>query len=139
LISLLIVDHQSSAGTSVPTDECALSATGDATGSYHRYDFHLGSNFLITVPECLAGCLLHEHERVQFIRTAFDAALRLRSNEMLPGCPRFITTGITGGSGEEVYLPADLDGSILLPLERPRLSWNFRAEARIGLSTSRRF
>src|SRR5689334_4123990 len=34
------------AGVSVPTDECvAVSATGDATGSYHRYDFHLGSNF----------------------------------------------------------------------------------------------
>src|ERR1044071_6853082 len=28
------------AGASVPTDECvAVSATGDATGSYHRYDF----------------------------------------------------------------------------------------------------
>src|SRR5439155_15735887 len=34
------------AGASVPTDECvAVSATSDATGSYHRYDFHLGSNF----------------------------------------------------------------------------------------------
>jgi hypothetical protein len=34
------------AGVSVPTDECvAVSTTGDATGSYHRYDFHLGSNF----------------------------------------------------------------------------------------------
>ena len=34
------------AGASVPTDECvAVSTTGDATGSYHRYDFHLGSNF----------------------------------------------------------------------------------------------
>jgi len=34
------------AGASVPTDECvAVSTTGDATGSYHRYNFHLGSNF----------------------------------------------------------------------------------------------
>ena len=34
------------AGVSVPTDECvAVSATSDATGAYHRYDFHLGSNF----------------------------------------------------------------------------------------------
>src|SRR5688572_21970671 len=34
------------AGTSIPTDECiAVSTTGDATGSYHRYGFHLGSNF----------------------------------------------------------------------------------------------
>jgi hypothetical protein len=34
------------AGVSVPTDECiAVSTTGDATGSYFRYGFHLGSNF----------------------------------------------------------------------------------------------
>ena len=34
------------AGVSVPTDECvAVSTTSDATGSYHRYAFHLGSNF----------------------------------------------------------------------------------------------
>src|SRR4029078_4501987 len=34
------------AGVSGPADECvAVSTTGDATGSYHRYDFHLGSNF----------------------------------------------------------------------------------------------
>ncbi|HET8783727.1 MAG TPA: hypothetical protein VFM63_15045, partial [Pyrinomonadaceae bacterium] len=34
------------AGVSIPTDECvAISTTNDATGSYHRYDFHLGSNF----------------------------------------------------------------------------------------------
>ena len=34
------------AGVSIPTDECvAISTTSDATGSYHRYDFHLGSNF----------------------------------------------------------------------------------------------
>ena len=34
------------AGVSVPTDECvAVSTTSDATGSYNRYGFHLGSNF----------------------------------------------------------------------------------------------
>ncbi len=34
------------AGVSVPTDECiAVSTTSDATGAYHRYAFHLGSNF----------------------------------------------------------------------------------------------
>jgi len=34
------------AGSSVPTDECiAISTTSDATGSYYRYGFHLGSNF----------------------------------------------------------------------------------------------
>ena len=40
--------------------------------------------------------------------------------KMLLGLPAtFITTGITGGSGEEVYLPADLDGSTLPPLGAP--------------------
>ena len=34
------------AGVGVPTDECvAVSTTSDATGSWHRYGFHLGSNF----------------------------------------------------------------------------------------------
>src|SRR5262249_56792414 len=34
------------AGVSVPTDECiAVSTSSDATGSYNRYDFTLGSNF----------------------------------------------------------------------------------------------
>src|SRR5437763_16767662 len=34
------------AGTSTITDECvAISTTSDATGSYYRYGFHLGSNF----------------------------------------------------------------------------------------------
>ena len=34
------------AGTSIPTDECiAISTTSDATGTYNRYGFHLGSNF----------------------------------------------------------------------------------------------
>jgi len=34
------------AGASAITDECvAISTTSDATGSYYRYGFHLGSNF----------------------------------------------------------------------------------------------
>ena len=45
---------------------------------------------------------------------AFDRA------KMLAGQPAtFITTGITGGSGEETYLPADLDGTNLPPLGAP--------------------
>src|SRR5436190_18348419 len=35
------------AGSSIPTDECiAVSTTDDATGTYNRYDFHLGNNFI---------------------------------------------------------------------------------------------
>jgi len=112
------------AGTSVPTDECvAVSTTGDATGSYFRYDFHLGSNFfdyphLSVWPDAYymsmnvfnsAGTAFLGPQPFAFDRT-----------KMLLGLPAtFITTGITGGSGEEVYLPADLDGSSLPPLGAP--------------------
>jgi hypothetical protein len=42
------------AGAGVPTDECiAVSTTSDATGSYNRYGFHLGTNFF-DYPWCLA-------------------------------------------------------------------------------------
>src|SRR5258707_13954516 len=45
---------------------------------------------------------------------AFDRAA------MLAGAPAtFITPGITGGPLEEVYLPADLDGSTLPPAGAP--------------------
>src|SRR6267142_1140913 len=34
------------AGASIPTDECiAVSTTSDATGTFNRYAFHIGSNF----------------------------------------------------------------------------------------------
>jgi len=37
------------AGSGTPTDECiAVSTTSDATGSYNRYGFHLGTNFFTT-------------------------------------------------------------------------------------------
>src|SRR2546423_14526790 len=41
-------------------------------------------------------------------------------SKMLGGLPaKFVTTGVTGGSSEEVYLPADLDGSSLPPAGAP--------------------
>src|SRR2546421_4539485 len=108
------------AGVSVPTDECiAVSTTSDATGSYNRYDFHLGSNFfdyphLSVWPDAYymsmnvfnsAGTAFLGPQPFAFDRTA-----------MLAGLPAtFITTGITGGSSEEADLPADLDG-LILPL-----------------------
>ena len=47
---------------------------------------------------------------------AFDRAAMLAGNPAT-----FITTGITGGSSEEPYLPADLDGSTLPPAGAPEL------------------
>jgi hypothetical protein len=112
------------AGASVPTDECiAVSTTSDATGSYNRYDFHLGSNFfdyphLSVWPDAYymsmnvfnsAGTAFLGPQPFAFDRT-----------KMLAGLPAtFITTGPTGGASEDSYLPSDLDGSILPPAGAP--------------------
>jgi len=112
------------AGTSVPTDECiAVSTTSDATGTYFRYAFHLGSNFfdyphLGVWPDAYYMSMnVFNSTGTAFLGPqpfAFDRA------KMLAGQPAtFITTGITGGPTEEVYLPADLDGSNLPPAGAP--------------------
>lgn len=112
------------AGAGVPTDECvAVSTTSDATGSYNRYGFHLGSNFfdyphLGVWPDGYYMAMnVFNSAGTAFLGPqpfAFDRA------KMLAGQPAtFITTGITGGPSEETYLPADLDGSILPPVGAP--------------------
>ncbi|HEY0431070.1 MAG TPA: hypothetical protein VGC61_04605 [Pyrinomonadaceae bacterium] len=111
------------AGVSVPTDECiAVSTTSDATGSYNRYDFHLGSNFfdyphLSVWPDAYymsmnvfnsAGTAFLGPQPFAFDRT-----------KMLAGLPAtFVSTG-TSGASEDSYLPSDLDGSILPPAGAP--------------------
>jgi hypothetical protein len=112
------------AGVGIPTDECvAVSTTSDATGSYHRYAFHLGSNFfdypkLAVWPDAYYMAMnVFTSSGSAFLGPqpfAFDRA------KMLNGLPAtFITTGITGGPSEPTYLPADLDGSILPPAGAP--------------------
>ncbi|MGI8735416.1 MAG: hypothetical protein ACR2LM_19190, partial [Pyrinomonadaceae bacterium] len=112
------------AGTSIPTDECvAVSTTSDATGSYNRYGFHLGSNFfdyphLGVWPDAYYMSMnVFNSTGTAFLGPQPFAFDRTR---MLAGQPAtFITTGITGGSSEETYLPADLDGSNLPPPDAP--------------------
>jgi Fibronectin type III domain len=112
------------AGAGVPTDECvAVSTTSDATGSWNRYGFHLGSNFfdyphLGVWPDAYYMSMnVFNSSGTAFLGPqpfAFDRT------KMLAGLPAtFITTGITGGSNEETYLPADLDGLILPPAGAP--------------------
>lgn len=112
------------AGVNIPTDECvAISTTSDATGSYHRYAFNLGSNFfdyphLSVWPDGYYMSMnVFNSTGTAFLGPqpfAFDRA------KMLAGLPAtFVTTGITGGSSEETYLPADLDGSTLPPPGAP--------------------
>src|SRR5207244_9052491 len=108
------------AGTSIPTDECvAVSTSSDATGTYARYAFHLGSDFfdypkLGVWPDGFymsmnvfnaAGNMYLGPQPFAFNRAA-----------MLIGDPAtYVTTGITGGGAEDPYLPADLDGSVPPP------------------------
>jgi len=112
------------AGASVPTDECiAVSTSSDATGTYFRYAFHLGSNFfdyphLGVWPDAYYMSMnVFNSSGTAFLGPqpfAFDRA------KMLNGQPAtFVTTGVTGGSSEEVYLPADFDGSTLPPAGAP--------------------
>ena len=112
------------AGTTVPTDECiAVSTTNDASGSYNRYAFHLGSNFfdyphLAVWPD---GYYMSDNvfnsSGTAFLGPqpfAFDRA------KMLLGQPAtFVSPGVTGGPSENSYLPSDLDGSTLPPAGSP--------------------
>src|SRR5262249_20308205 len=118
------------AGTSQPTDECiAVSTTADATGSYNRYDFHLGTNFF-DYPKRAARPAAYS-----WPRTASTAAATPRlgpqpfafdRSAMLAGSPAtFVTPGIVGGSSENLFLPANLDGATPPPVGAPNsfLEW----------------
>ena len=108
------------AGTTVPTDECiAVSTTSDATGTYNRYAFHLGTNFfdyphLGVWPDGYymsmnvfntAGTSFLGPQAFAFDRTAMLAGI----------AATFVTPGVTGGPNEDSFLAADLDGSTLPP------------------------
>src|ERR1044071_6308783 len=106
------------AGTSIPTDECiAISTTSDATGTYNRYGFHLGTNFfdyphLGVWPDGYYMAMnVFNSSGTSFLGPqafAYDRA------KMLAGLPAtFVTPGITGGSPP--FLPADFDGTFYPP------------------------
>src|SRR5438046_295632 len=112
------------AGVSVPTDECiAVSTTSDATGSWFRYGFHLGSNFfdyphLGVWPDAYYMSMnVFNSSGTAYLGPqpfAFNRAAMLAGS-----AATFVTTGITGGSTEETYLPADFDGSTQPPAGAP--------------------
>ena len=109
------------AGTSIPTDECiAISTTSDATGTYNRYAFHLGSNFF-DYPHLGVWPDGYYMSMNVFNSggTAFlgPQAFAFDRTKMLAGLPAtFVTPGITGGASEDSFLPSDLDGSITPPV-----------------------
>jgi hypothetical protein len=112
------------AGGSTITDECiAISQTSDATGSYYRYGFHLGSNFfdyphLGVWPDAYYMSMnIFNSSGTAYLGPqpfAFDRA------KMLAGqAATFITLNAPMGSNVDPILPADLDGSTLPPAGAP--------------------
>jgi len=120
------------AGNPIPTDTCiAVSTTSDATGTWNRYAFHLGTNFstesrLSVWPDgYYMSLLVFNSSGTVFLGPqpyAFDR------EKMLAGLPAtFVTTGITIGPDEAPYLPADFDGSTLPPAGAPNSFVEFPA------------
>jgi hypothetical protein len=111
------------AGAGVPTDECvAVSTSADATGTWNRYGFHLGTNFfdyphLAVWPDAYYMSMnVFNSSGTAFLGPqpfAFDRAA------MLAGSPAtFVTTGMLS-STDDAMLPADVDGSIMPPAGAP--------------------
>ena len=112
------------AGASIPTDECiAVSTTNDATGTWNRYAFHLGSNFFDYPHLAVWADAYYMADNVfnsSGTARLGPQAFAFDRNAMLAGQPAtFVTPGITGGAGEAYFLPADLDGSNLPPNGAP--------------------
>jgi hypothetical protein len=116
------------------TDECvAVSTTSDATGTYYRYGFHLGSNFfdyphLSVWPDAYymsmnvfnaAGTAYLGPQPFAFDRT-----------KMLAGqAATFVSpVGPLGGS-VDAFLPADLDGPTLPPAGAPNTFVGFPGQS----------
>src|SRR4029079_4596662 len=111
------------AGAGTPTDECvAVSTTSDATGSYNRYDFHLGTNFF-DYPKLSVW-----PDAYYLAENVFNASgtsylgpqpFALDRSAMLAGtAATFVTTGLMSSSIGFI-LPGDLDGSIVPPAGSP--------------------
>jgi len=118
------------AGSSVPTDECiAVSTSSDATGSFNRYGFHLGTNFFdyphLGVWPDAYYMAMDVYNSAGTVRMGPQPFAFDRSAMLSGASATFVTTGITGGSSEDLYLPSDLDGKTLPPAGAPNsfLEW----------------
>jgi hypothetical protein len=109
---------------SVPTDECiAVSTTGDATGPYNRYGFHLGTNFfdypkLATWPDAYYMAMnVFNSSGTSFLGPQPYALDRAK---MLAGMPAaFVTPGLLDPTTNETFLPSDFDGTMPPPANAP--------------------
>jgi N-acetylneuraminic acid mutarotase len=105
------------------TDECvAVSTTSDATGSYARYDFHLGSDFF-DYPKLGVWPDAYYMSMNVFNSggTAFlgPQAFALDRSAMLAGNPATFIAGPRGSPSDNPFMPADLDGSLPPPANAP--------------------
>ena len=109
---------QFAGGGSVPTDECvAVSTTSDATGTYNRYGFHLGTNFF-DYPKLAVWPDAYYMSMNVFNSsgTAFlgPQPFALNRTAMLAGSPAtFIAPVGALGASVGPILPADVDGTTL--------------------------
>jgi hypothetical protein len=111
------------AGANVPTDECvAVSTSSDAAGSYFRYDFALGSNFM----DYPHGAVWPDGYYFSF--NVFNSAgtsylgpqpVVFDRTKMLAGQAATYQTRTPLGGTVDPFLPADLDGSTLPPAGAP--------------------
>ena len=118
------------AGASIPTDECiAVSTSNDATGTYNRYGFNLGTNFfdyphLGVWPDATNNGYFMSDNVFNAAGTAFLGvqAFAFDRARMLAGLSAtFVTSGLIGSPANngDPLLPADLDGSTLPPANTP--------------------
>ena len=111
------------AGTSIPTDECiAVSTTSDATGTFNRYAFHIGSNFFdyekISVwPDAYyMSAIIFDSSGTVYLG---PQAYAMDRASMLAGQPATLIAMPILGSSFPPMLPSDLDGSTLPPPGAP--------------------
>jgi len=114
------------AGTSIPTDECIAVSTGsDATGSYARYDFNLGTDFFdypkfgVWPDAYYMGMNVFNSGGTAFLGPqpfAFDRAAMLAGNPAT-----FVTFRDPSffNPSSDQFMPADLDGSNPPPAGAP--------------------
>jgi len=119
------------AGAGVPTDQCiAVSTSNDATGSYTRYGFNLGTNFfdyphLGVWPSTNNNGYYMSDNVFNSAGTAFLGvqAFAFDRAAMIAGNPvaAFVTSGLIGSPANngDPLLPADVDGSTAPPANTP--------------------
>src|SRR5437762_1236216 len=130
----MITQFASATGGTPITDECvAISTTADATGTYARYGFHLGSNFfdyphLSVWPDGYYMSMnVFNSTGTSYLGPqafAFDRA------KMLANLPAtFVSPRGPLGSAVDPFLPADLDGPTLPPAGAPATFVGFPGHA----------